>query len=131
MHDRKNRVLRVLCADDDPDIRTITILSLGLDPDMIVESVPDGRSALKLIGTGFMPDVVLLDVLMADENGADSARQICAASELSGIVVIFLTAITRAEQHGALYESGATAVIVKPFDPLTLASRVRQIAESA
>lgn len=130
MRDHKNRVLRILCADDDPDIRKITVLSLGLDADMIVESVPDGRSALKLLHSGFAPDVVLLDALMPDESGADVARAIRAEPEFDNVILVFLTALSRPQEHGPLFEAGAHAVIVKPFDPLTLAARVRQIAES-
>ena len=38
--------LRVLHVDDEPDIREVVEMSLGLDPDIVMRSCPSGEAAL-------------------------------------------------------------------------------------
>ena len=47
--------LRVLHVDDEPDIREVVELSLGLDPDLVVRSCASGEEALGSSKTGRLP----------------------------------------------------------------------------
>jgi two-component system, OmpR family, response regulator len=120
--------LRILCVDDDPDIRTIAVMALGLDPDMEVRSVGLGVEALALLDSGsWRPDAVLLDVMMPGMDGPSVLTAIRERLEFTQLPVIFMTARARKADVEAYIALGATGVIVKPFDPLDLARELRAL----
>jgi len=115
--------MRLLCADDEPDIRTILELALSLEPGIEAEVLPSGLALLERVKS-FAPDAILLDAMMPELDGYDTCRQLKANPETAAIPVIFLTArAQRGEQDSAL-EVGAIACLTKPFDPLTLAGEL-------
>lgn len=121
-------MIRILCVDDDPDIRTIAVMALGLDPGMEVRSVGSGAEALALLdGGGWRPDVVLLDVMMPGMDGPTVLATIRSRSDTGALPVIFMTARARKADVDAYRDLGAIGVIVKPFDPLALAREVRAL----
>jgi two-component system, OmpR family, response regulator len=121
-------MIRILCVDDDPDIRTIAVMALGLDTGMEVRSVGSGAEALALLdGGGWRPDVVLLDVMMPGMDGPTVLATIRSRSDMSALPVIFMTARARKADVDAYRDLGAIGVIVKPFDPLALAREVRAL----
>jgi CheY-like chemotaxis protein len=56
-------ILRILHVDDEPDIREVVEISLGLDPDFVTRSCASGEEALT-VAEEWAPDVILLDVMM-------------------------------------------------------------------
>ncbi len=113
---------RVLHVDDDPDIRMIVELSLGLDPDFSLQSCASGREALTA-ASACRPDLILLDVMMPTMDGPATLANLLECAATADIPVVFMTG----HSHGfAHYRSlGAAGVIVKPFDPMTLAASVK------
>jgi two-component system, OmpR family, response regulator len=71
------------------------------------------------------PDVILLDAMMPDMNGQTTLAEIRKLPGYSAVPVIFMTARARQADVDAYRQAGAVGVIVKPFDPLTLARQVR------
>jgi len=70
------------------------------------------------------PDAILLDVMMPNMDGLATLRHLQANIVTQHIPVILLTAkVQSADQH-RFAELGVTAMIVKPFNPLNLASQV-------
>jgi len=122
--------LRLLCADDEEDIRTILQLALGLDPEFEVELVESGEAALARARVAKY-DAILLDGMMPGLDGYETCRRLKAEPATAGIPVVFLTAKTqRAEVERAL-TLGAVACLMKPFDPMTLAAELRDALERA
>jgi CheY-like chemotaxis protein len=121
--------LRIFCADDDDDIRMITELSLRLDPRIEIVCVADGKTLLDELDQDGVPDVILLDSLMPKLSGVEVARQIRARPQLASVPIIFLTAEANTERHAKFYESGASAVICKPFDPIKLVAEIEKVLE--
>jgi CheY-like chemotaxis protein len=123
--------LQILCVDDDPDIRTIAVMALGLDPAIRVRAATSGSEALLMLRSeDWRTDAVLLDVMMPGMDGPATLEAIRALGGFDDLPVIFMTARagkTDLETYRAL---GATGVIVKPFDPLHLAEDVRALIES-
>ncbi|MBA2934764.1 response regulator [Sphingomonas sp. CGMCC 1.13654] len=120
--------MRILCVDDDPDIRTIAVMALGLDSDMEVRSANGGAEVLALLDAGdWKPDVVLLDVMMPGMDGPAVLATLQGRSDCAGLPVIFMTARARKADVDAYRALGAIGVIVKPFDPLALAGEVRSL----
>ena len=120
--------LQILYVDDEPDIREVACLSLGLDPEVEVRSAESGRDALALLETpGWRPDVVLLDVMMPDLDGPGTLQALRRLPEHAGTPVIFITARAQPHERSRFIELGAVGVITKPFDPMTLAREVRAL----
>ena len=119
--------MKILHIDDEPDIREITAFALGIDPDLEVMSCSSGQAALAKLAHGYRPDVILLDVMMPDVDGPGTLEQLRATAGSTDTAVIFMTARAKAQEQVRLLGLGAVGVIIKPFDPMTLASQVREI----
>ena len=114
--------IRILVADDDPDILFLVSRLLeraGYD----VVRARDGREALQL-ARETLPDLLILDVSMPGADGYAVCRAIQADGP-NAPPVIFLTAnaLTAARVDGL--DAGAVDYIVKPFEPDELTARVR------
>lgn len=111
--------MRLLCADDEPDIRTILEVALSLETEIEAEFFASGGALLDRARQGGA-DAILLDAMMPEMDGYETCRRLKADPATARIPVVFLTArAQRGEQAGAL-EVGAVACLVKPFDPLTI-----------
>ncbi len=89
-------------------------------------TAPSGREGLALAAST-KPDVILLDVMMPDLDGVGTFRLLQADEATRHIPVILLTAKVMAADRRQLAELGVTAVLAKPFDPLTLGSRIAEM----
>jgi CheY-like chemotaxis protein len=122
--------IRILHVDDEPDIREVAELSLGLDPDFMVQSCGSGKEALAAAAR-WQPDFILLDVMMPVMDGPETLVQLRKNATTAGIPVIFMTARAQAREVDHFRSLGAVGVIAKPFDPMTLAAAVRSYAQPA
>ena len=123
-------MLKILHVDDEPDIREVAALSLGIDPEIEVRSVASGAEALRMLEGDWRPDVVLLDVMMPELDGPGTLERIRAIPDQTDTPVIFMTARAQAQEQSRFLALGAIAVIIKPFDPMTLAGQVRDHLEA-
>ena len=121
--------LRVLVVDDEPSIRTLCSINLEL-AGMDVLLATSGHEALAAV-TGEAPDVVVLDVMMPRLDGWQVAARLRERDETRRIPLVFLTARAERSDEVRAYELGALAFVRKPFDPLGLASVVREVADTA
>ncbi len=119
---------RVMCVEDDADIRTILQFSLGDVGGLEVCCCDSGHAALARAAS-FRPDLVLLDVMMPDMSGTETLTALRALPEMQGVPVVFLTAKALPDELEQLLQHAATGVIVKPFDPMTLATDIRPFWE--
>jgi CheY-like chemotaxis protein len=117
--------LRVLHVDDEPDIREVVEISLGLDPDFTVRSCPSGGDAITA-AADWSPDLILLDVMMPGMDGPTTLARLRESPRTNEIPVVFMTARAQPRELEHFRALGAEGVISKPFDPLTLAASVRR-----
>jgi DNA-binding response OmpR family regulator len=117
----------VLLAEDDPFIRRVSEVSLKR-AGFAVRSVGDGTEALQLLEDTPV-DLVILDGHMPTMDGLDACRRLKANPRTAGIPVIMLSARTEDTDRVDGLAAGAQGYITKPFDPLTLGARVREILE--
>jgi CheY-like chemotaxis protein len=115
---------RVMCVEDDADIRLILEFSLHTVGGYEVLACASGRSALAQV-SAFRPDLVLLDVMMPDLSGPQTLDALRELPSMQGVPVVFITAKALPGELEDLLQHGATGVIVKPFDPMTLAKDIR------
>ena len=113
----------ILIVDDEP--LYLKLLGELLGPHYRVRAANSGVRALEALATEPCPDLILLDVLMADLDGFEVLRQIRENPATCDIPVIFITSLhdDDSEQHGL--ELGAVDYVHKPLKNLTVLSRVR------
>jgi CheY-like chemotaxis protein len=116
--------VRVLHVDDEPDIREIVEMSLGLDPALTVRSCSSGGDALAA-AVAWSPDLILLDVMMPMMDGPTTLTHLRQSPRTADIPVVFMTARAQPRELEHFVSLGAEGVIAKPFDPMTLAAAVR------
>lgn len=115
---------RVMCVEDDPDIRMILEFSLGRLAGYEVCLCASGDQALEQVAQ-FRPQLILLDVMMPGLSGPQTLEQLRKRGLIDGVPVVFLTAKAMTDELEALLGHGATGIIVKPFDPVTLGQDIR------
>ena len=118
--------LKVLCVEDDPDIRAIAELALRDVGGFEVELCAGGSDALAIVDD-LRPDFVLLDVMMPGMNGPETLQALREHPCMDGIPVIFMTARLQPDEIKEYLSLGVVGVIPKPFDPMTLAGQIRDI----
>jgi two-component system OmpR family response regulator len=124
--------LQVLYVDDEPDIREVAQLSLQLDPLIDCRAVDSGAKALELLREGtWVPDLVLLDVMMPLMDGPTTLGNLRALSASATTPVVFMTARAQGFERDRFLQLGAVGVIAKPFDPMTLAKQIRAFHAAA
>ncbi|HZS63419.1 MAG TPA: response regulator [Xanthobacteraceae bacterium] len=116
---------RILHVDDEPDIREIVELSLGLDPAFTVCSCATAMEALQA-AVEWRPDLILCDIMMPVLDGPATLARLLADPRTATIPVVFMTARAQTRELEHFKSLGAAGVISKPFDPLTLAAAMRE-----
>lgn len=117
--------LRVLHVDDEPDIREVVEMSLGLDPDFTIKSCSSGADALSATDA-WPPDLILLDVMMPVMDGPTTLKHLRERPRTTNTPVVFMTARAQTREIETFVSLGAVGVIPKPFDPMTLAQSVKR-----
>jgi putative two-component system response regulator len=112
----------VLVVDDTPD--NLALMSGLLRHLYRVQVANSGEKALKLLEAGQHPDLILLDIMMPGLSGYDVCARLKADLATRDIPVIFLTAITAAEEEAKGLELGAVDFISKPVNPPVVMARV-------
>jgi CheY-like chemotaxis protein len=117
---------KVLVVEDNHDIRTIVKAALEMLGGFEVRACESGTEALDAV-SGFGPQLVLLDVMMPDMDGPGLLGRLRERPETAELPVVFLTAKTAATELQRLRALGALDVLTKPFDPMTLHQKVRDV----
>ena len=119
-------LLRVLCVEDDDDIRRILRLSLEKIGRMTVELVADPTQAMESM-LASRPQLVLLDWMMPGIDGPALLRKMRENPATCGIPVVFVTAKASQRELAELRALGAAGAISKPFAPKDLPDQLRAI----
>ena len=119
----------MLHIENEPDIREVVAISLGLDPGFVVRSCASGEAGLA-DAAQHPPDLILLDVMMPVMDGPKTLAHLRENPQTADIPVVFMTARAQTRELDRFKSLGA-GVICKPFDPMTLAASVRSHARTA
>ncbi len=122
----KDEKLRILIIEDDRDLNNLLKYTLEAARDYEVKSHFDGNGAYELISE-FMPDLVLLDVMLPNRYGTEILKNVRDNPATSGILVILLTARSQEKDKVEGFEAGADDYITKPFSPRELMLRVNAL----
>lgn len=116
-----------LVADDEPDMQHFLKTELQQDYDLIIAT--DGVQALEKTEL-FLPDVVLLDMMMPEMDGLDVCKALRAREATAGIPIILLTARADEETKFDALQMGANDFLAKPFSATELHARIKNLVDS-
>jgi diguanylate cyclase (GGDEF)-like protein len=117
----------VLVVDDDEDLRALA--EIQLRHRFQVRTVGSGREALEEVQRD-APDVILLDMMMPEMDGATVLERLSSDPSSRDIPVIFLSALGSPTDKARGIEGGAIDYISKPADTDEFIARVAAAARS-
>jgi CheY-like chemotaxis protein len=117
---------KVLVIDDEEDVRFIVQMSLGRVARFTVLEASSGAEGVA-VAQREQPAFILLDMMMPGMDGVATFHALRAMRDTASIPVVFLTAKAMASDVRRLERLGAKGVVLKPFDPMTLASEIEAI----
>jgi DNA-binding response OmpR family regulator len=117
----------VLVIDDEAPIRLLCRVNLEAEGMRVLEA-SDGPSGLDS-ARGDVPDVILLDVMMPGLNGWQVAEELLEDERTQGIPIVFLTARAELRDRARGLDAGGLDYVTKPFNPIELASLVRDVLD--
>ena len=123
MSDQKPR--KILIVDDEPDVADLVAYHLRAKGYQ-VETVNDPTASIGA-ARSFLPDLLILDIMMPDLNGMQICRIIRADPRLQQVPIIFLTAKAEENDRISGFETGCDDYICKPFSTKELVLRVQSI----
>jgi CheY-like chemotaxis protein len=116
---------KLLLADDSVTIQRVIELTFA-DEDVEVLAVGDGQQAIDRVRAE-RPDIVLADVGMPERDGYEVAAFIKGDPQLAHIPVLLLTGAFEPVDEVRARAVGCDGVLVKPFEPQMVISRVRDL----
>lgn len=123
-----NSPQRIMYVEDDPDIQAVAKIALETVGGFSLKICSSGEEALQK-AEAFAPQLILLDVMMPGMDGLTTLKTIRQKGYLAEVPVIFLSAKAQPSEVAHYKSLGALDVIAKPFDPMTLAIQVRELAK--
>ena len=120
---------KILYVEDDPDIQVVAQMALETVGGFTLCVCSSGQEALDQ-AADFVPDLILLDVMMPEMDGPTTLVNLRNIDALAQTPAVFMTAKVMPSDVERYRELGAVDVIAKPFDPMTLAGRIHEIWSS-
>jgi two-component system cell cycle response regulator len=120
--DSKKRLLVVDDHEDNVEVLRARLEARGYD----VKGANDGQTALDIVEQ-WIPDLILLDVMMPNIDGLEVVRRIKANDSLPFIPVIMQTALDSTERMVAGFDAGADDYVTKPINFAELEARVKSL----
>lgn len=116
---------KILIAEDERDIRDLIAFTLRFAGHEVV-AVGNGADAVEAAPLE-MPDLILLDVRMPRMTGYEACQQIKADPRVQNIPVVFLSAKGQESEMQAGFSVGAAEYLLKPFAPMELSEKVKEL----
>src|SRR6056297_1305629 len=118
---------KVLVVEDNDDVRAFICDELA-DTYHVIEAA-NGKEALAEVQAS-LPDLIVADIMMPQMDGITFNRELKKDPATAFIPIIFLTAKSTRDDELEGLDEGADDYITKPFDPVLLKARVRNLIES-
>lgn len=118
--------LRILLADDHLIVRMGLATIISLEPDMeVVGEAEDGAEAARLADT-LDPDVIIMDIMMPNVNGAEASRRILAKHPDAKILV--LTTFCKSAEVRDAVKAGVVGALLKDASKSVFVDAIRRTA---
>lgn len=119
------RAYNLLAVDDEEINREIMVAQMSDQPYQVLQA-KNGYEALELIEKGDI-DLVLLDVVMPEMDGFETCRLIREVMKNLTLPIIFVTSLDDRDSRVRGKALGCDDFLTKPFDPIELNTRVRNL----
>ena len=113
----------VLIVDDEKS--NLEVLISILTPEYTIYMTKSGAAAIEMANR-YVPDIILLDILMPDMNGFDVLAALKASDKTRNIPVIIITGLDSVEDEERGAELGAVDFIRKPFNIKNVKEKVQK-----
>jgi|TARA_B110000444_G_scaffold51365_1_gene47366 two-component system alkaline phosphatase synthesis response regulator PhoP len=120
-----NSIPKILIVDDDSDILEILKYNLCL-AGYNVKIAINGKEAIKKAKL-FIPDIILLDIMMPEMDGIKACTQIKTIPKLFDTIIVFLSARSEDFTQIAAFDAGGDDYITKPVRPKILLKKIESI----
>lgn len=121
----KNKDIKILLVDDEPDILEIVGYNLSSEGYDII-TAENGLEAVKKAKKE-KPHLIILDVMMPEMDGIEACEQIRRLPGMDETIIAFLTARGEDYSQVAGFDAGADDYITKPIKPKVLVSKVKAL----
>jgi DNA-binding response OmpR family regulator len=93
-----------------------------------IEKAFNGQEAMEKV-TSFNPNIIVLDVMMPEMDGFETARKIRLMEGKDDIRIVFLTAKGTQQDRKTGYAVGGEIYLIKPFDNDILVSTIDELVK--
>ncbi len=115
----------VLVVEDEPNI-VLSLQFIMRQVGFTVRVASDGDQALRAVDE-YVPDLVLLDIMLPKRDGFTVCEAIRSNSACSNVKIIMLSAKSREADRDKAMELGADEFITKPFSTRVLGDMVKKL----
>ena len=119
----------VLVVEDQEDLRRILLLALKSAGFRVVEAANGADGVAKALSES--PDLILMDIQLPVLDGYEAIRQIRAGEGMASVPIIAVSSFAMKGDEEKARAAGCDAYVTKPYSPMQLLGRVRQILEKS
>lgn len=120
----------ILVIEDDEGISAITRFSLEMEGNWQVTTASKGKEGL-IKAKELHPDVILLDIVLPDISGINIIKNLQKSNFTEAIPIVLLTAKKLQYNLANLKNNSIKGIITKPFDCLTLSTKILTLLETS
>jgi len=121
----KNKDIKILLVDDEPDILEIVGYNLSAEGYEVITAKNGEEGVAK--AKKKQPHLIILDVMMPEMDGIEACEKIRVMPGLENTIITFLTARGEDYSQVAGFDAGADDYITKPIKPKVLVSKVKAL----
>jgi len=122
-------ISRILCVDDEPDIRKILQVALQVTMKAEVVAVGSAKEAFAYLEQNPLPDAIIMDSQMPEMDGLSACKKLRADERFQSVPIIFLTGRVRDGEREKALAAGATGCLSKPFDPMSIGADIVRLLQ--
>jgi CheY-like chemotaxis protein len=119
-------VKRILVVDDELEVQDLVVDVLKDRRPFELQAARDGFTAGRIL-SDFIPDLIILDIMLPGVNGFDICRQIRADVDLQAVKILAITGYDTPENLKKITEAGADMYLSKPLEVRELLKAVGQL----
>ena len=121
------KIKKVLVVDDEQESVDVITEALKIKfPEWKIQVAMDGFTAGRMINE-FLPDLVILDLMLPGVDGFQICRQIKSDPNLVGVSILAITGYDTQEMREKIMSCGASDYLAKPMETKTLYEKVRKL----
>ena len=116
---------KILVVDDiEENIELIKLFLTNSNYEVITTN--NGKTAIEMAQT-LSPDLIILDVMLPDIDGYEVCRRLKSDNNTEYISILIVTVHRSIDNRIKALEAGADDFITKPFDHITLLSKIKSL----